>query len=68
MRDQVAAAARAGVRAEAISSANPTQWQEIEQSLAADEIDVLLVSPERLVNPASARSSCPAWSSAAACW
>ena len=51
MRDQVAAAARAGVRAEAISSANPTQWQEIEQSLAADEIDVLLVSPERLVNP-----------------
>jgi ATP-dependent DNA helicase RecQ len=51
MRDQVAAAARAGVRAEAISSANPTAWTQIEQSLAADEIDVLLVSPERLVNP-----------------
>ncbi|WP_299305063.1 ATP-dependent DNA helicase RecQ [uncultured Brachybacterium sp.] len=51
MRDQVAAARRAGVRAEAISSANPTEWTEIEQALAADEIDVLLVSPERLVNP-----------------
>ena len=51
MRDQVAAARRAGVRAEAISSANPTEWRDIEEGLAADEIDVLLVSPERLVNP-----------------
>ncbi|HEX7351780.1 RecQ family ATP-dependent DNA helicase [Brachybacterium sp.] len=51
MRDQVAAARRAGVRAEAISSANPTEWADIESGLAADEIDVLLVSPERLVNP-----------------
>src|SRR5699024_8937608 len=51
MRDQVAAARRAGVRAEAISSANPTEWRDIEEGLAADELDVLLVSPERLVNP-----------------
>jgi ATP-dependent DNA helicase RecQ len=51
MRDQVAAARRAGVRAEAISSANPTQWSDIESALDADELDVLLVSPERLVNP-----------------
>ena len=51
MRDQVAAARRAGVRAEAISSANPTEWRAIEEGLAADEIDVLLASPERLVNP-----------------
>ncbi|MDN5685527.1 MAG: DEAD/DEAH box helicase [Brachybacterium sp.] len=51
MRDQVAAARRAGVRAEAISSANPTQWADIEQALDDDELDVLLVSPERLVNP-----------------
>ncbi|UYG16016.1 DEAD/DEAH box helicase [Brachybacterium huguangmaarense] len=51
MRDQVAAAARAGVRAEAINSANPTQWGEIERRLAEDSVDVLLVSPERLVNP-----------------
>ncbi|MCT1384254.1 DEAD/DEAH box helicase [Brachybacterium sp. p3-SID1565] len=51
MRDQVAAARRAGVRAAAISSANPTEWGDIEQGLAADSLDVLLVSPERLVNP-----------------
>ena len=51
MRDQVAAARRAGVRAEAISSANAVEWGDIEDRLARDEIDVLLVSPERLVNP-----------------
>ncbi|WP_010534915.1 RecQ family ATP-dependent DNA helicase [Brachybacterium squillarum] len=51
MRDQVAAARRAGVRAEAISSANALDWSDIEQALAEDTVDVLLVSPERLVNP-----------------
>lgn len=51
MRNQVAAAQRAGVRAAAISSANPTEWADIEQGHAADSLDVLLVSPERLVNP-----------------
>ncbi|WP_430593286.1 RecQ family ATP-dependent DNA helicase [Humidisolicoccus flavus] len=51
MRDQVAAAARAGVRAVAINSANAHEWDEVRASLANDEIDVLLVSPERLNNP-----------------
>lgn len=51
MRDQVAAAERAGVRAAAINSANVTEWREIEGRLDADEVDVLFVSPERLVNP-----------------
>ena len=51
MRDQVAAAARAGVRAVAINSANVTEWREVEERLARDDVDVLLVSPERLVNP-----------------
>ncbi len=51
MRDQVAAAERAGVRAAAINSATADEWVEIEGRLAADEIDVLLVSPERLNNP-----------------
>ncbi|WP_422391186.1 RecQ family ATP-dependent DNA helicase [Arthrobacter sp. N1] len=51
MRDQVAAAARAGVRAVAINSANQTEWQDITAKLQADEVDVLLVSPERLNNP-----------------
>ncbi|CEA06715.1 ATP-dependent DNA helicase RecQ [Arthrobacter saudimassiliensis] len=52
MRDQVAAAERAGVRAAAINSANQLEWQDISARLAADDVDVLLVSPERLNNPA----------------
>ncbi len=51
MRDQVAAAERAGVRAAAINSATTDEWEEIAARLASDEIDVLLVSPERLNNP-----------------
>ncbi|GAA4892786.1 RecQ family ATP-dependent DNA helicase [Tessaracoccus lubricantis] len=51
MRDQESAAERAGVRAVAINSANVTEWSQIEQRLAEDSVDVLFVSPERLVNP-----------------
>ncbi|WP_121369165.1 RecQ family ATP-dependent DNA helicase [Frondihabitans australicus] len=51
MRDQVAAAARAGVRAVAVNSANAHEWGDVQQALARDEVDVLLVSPERLNNP-----------------
>jgi ATP-dependent DNA helicase RecQ len=51
MRDQVAAAARAGVRAVSINSANAHEWTETQAALARDEVDVLLVSPERLNNP-----------------
>ncbi|WP_017793862.1 RecQ family ATP-dependent DNA helicase [Leucobacter salsicius] len=51
MRDQVSAAERAGVRAAAINSATADEWDDISAKLAADEIDVLLVSPERLNNP-----------------
>nr|BFF14252.1 hypothetical protein GCM10025699_55550 [Microbacterium flavescens] len=58
MRDQVAAARRAGVRAVAVNSANAHEWSDVQQQLVDDEIDVLLVSPERLNNPGSATSSC----------
>ncbi|NNG19613.1 ATP-dependent DNA helicase RecQ [Naumannella sp. ID2617S] len=51
MRDQVAAAERAGVRTAAINSANVTEWDEVIDRLRADELDLLLVSPERLTNP-----------------
>ncbi|OMH29571.1 recombinase RecQ [Tersicoccus phoenicis] len=51
MRDQIAAAERAGVRAVAINSANATEWSDISGRLAADDVDVLLISPERLTNP-----------------
>jgi ATP-dependent DNA helicase RecQ len=51
MRNQVAAAARAGIRAETINSANVTDWDGVHARVAAGEVDVLLVSPERLNNP-----------------
>jgi ATP-dependent DNA helicase RecQ len=51
MRDQVAAASRAGVRAVAINSANAHEWADVLDKLRCDEVDVLLVSPERLNNP-----------------
>ncbi len=51
MRDQVAAAERAGIRAVTMNSANPEDWAGVAQALAADEVDLLLVSPERLNNP-----------------
>ncbi len=59
MRDQVAAAARAGVRAVAINSANQLEWDTVREQLAADEVDVLLVSPERLTNPAFRETQLP---------
>ncbi len=60
MRDQVAAAERAGVRAVAINSANAHEWDDLLARLAADEVDVLLVSPERLNNPAFRENQLPA--------
>lgn len=51
MRNQVAAAERAGVRAATINSANITDWDEIHARVKAGDLDVLLVSPERLNNP-----------------
>ena len=51
MRNQVDAARAAGIAAETINSANVTEWDAIRERVAAGEIDVLLVSPERLNNP-----------------
>lgn len=51
MRNQVDAARRAGIVAETINSANTTEWDEIHARVSAGEVDVLLVSPERLNNP-----------------
>jgi ATP-dependent DNA helicase RecQ len=51
MRNQVDAAAAAGIRAATINSANVTEWTEITKAVSNGEVDVLLVSPERLNNP-----------------
>jgi ATP-dependent DNA helicase RecQ len=50
MRDQIAMAERLGIRAKSINSTNAGDWAEIEAELAADQIDLLLISPERLSN------------------
>src|SRR6202171_5511784 len=51
MRNQVASAQRAGVLAATINSGNVTEWDEIHQRVTRGDLDVLLVSPERLNNP-----------------
>jgi ATP-dependent DNA helicase RecQ len=50
MRNQIAAAGRMGVRAMTIHSGNPAEWKEVEEAIRRDEVDILLVSPERLAN------------------
>src|SRR5665213_1675332 len=52
MRNQIAAAERAGVRAVRVTSEakNREDWARIRDELLADRVDVVLVSPERLGN------------------
>jgi ATP-dependent DNA helicase RecQ len=51
MRNQIAAAERLGLRAHTINSTNREEWDAVGAGLARDEIDLLLISPERLNNP-----------------
>ena len=50
MRDQLKMAERAGVRAATLNSANRDDWDAIEEAMADDGVDILLISPERLQN------------------
>ncbi|MGK2928123.1 MAG: RecQ family ATP-dependent DNA helicase [Acidimicrobiales bacterium] len=50
MRDQVTAARRLGLVAETINSSNTDEWERIETAVNADDVDLLLISPERLAN------------------
>jgi ATP-dependent DNA helicase RecQ len=50
MRNQITMAGRLGLEAVTINSGNVGEWKEIEARIAANEIDVLLISPERLAN------------------
>ncbi|MEO6712615.1 MAG: RecQ family ATP-dependent DNA helicase [Mycobacteriales bacterium] len=51
MRNQIAAAERAGIHAVTVNSANVDEWREVYAEVTAGAVDVLLVSPERLNNP-----------------
>ncbi|OIP68638.1 MAG: ATP-dependent DNA helicase RecG [Oscillatoriales cyanobacterium CG2_30_40_61] len=50
MRNQMVAAERIGVKAATINSDNQEQWDSIQKQLLAGQIDLLLISPERLGN------------------
>ncbi len=67
MRNQKEAAERMGLRAETINSSNQDQWESIYAAIDSDEVDVLLISPERLATGVSDLSACRRWPGAAAC-
>lgn len=50
MRNQIEAANRLGIRAETINSTNQENWPEISRAMRADQVDAILISPERLSN------------------
>jgi ATP-dependent DNA helicase RecQ len=51
MRNQIAAARRAGIRAVTVNSTNVDEWRKVYADVARGQVDVLLLSPERLNNP-----------------
>ena len=51
MRDQLASAARLGIRARTVNSTNVDEWQAVYEACQNDEVDLLCISPERLANP-----------------
>jgi ATP-dependent DNA helicase RecQ len=59
MRNQLAMAERAGVRAATINSDNTDDWSAIEDAVRAGDVDLLLISPERLNNPRFRREVLP---------
>ncbi|WP_419859232.1 RecQ family ATP-dependent DNA helicase [Candidatus Palauibacter irciniicola] len=50
MRNQIQAATRMGVHAASITSENEDDWPSVEATLDRDEVDILLIAPERLAN------------------
>ena len=52
MRNQIAAAERMGVCAVTINSNNTERWDEVEEQISNDAVDILLISPERMANDA----------------
>ncbi|MBG7605925.1 MAG: RecQ family ATP-dependent DNA helicase [Actinobacteria bacterium] len=59
MRNQIEAASRLGLRSMTVNSSTNTTVAELTERLDADEIDLVLVSPERLANPEFAAAVMP---------
>jgi ATP-dependent DNA helicase RecQ len=50
MRNQLEAAQRIGITGRTINSTNNEEWEQIQGELTSNQVDVLLISPERLAN------------------
>ncbi|MDH5785919.1 MAG: RecQ family ATP-dependent DNA helicase [Chromatiales bacterium] len=50
MRNQIESAARLGIVAETMNSSNTEEWQAVTERMLQNQIDCLLISPERLAN------------------
>ncbi|WP_374697604.1 RecQ family ATP-dependent DNA helicase [Alcaligenes nematophilus] len=50
MRNQIESAARLGIVAETMNSTNTDDWRSVTQRILNNQIDCLLISPERLAN------------------
>lgn len=50
MRNQIEAAERLGIKAVTINSNNFEDWKDIKNNVLRDEVDALLISPEKLAN------------------
>jgi ATP-dependent DNA helicase RecQ len=50
MRNQIEAAERMGVQARTINSSNNSDWEGVVDAVVQDQVDILLISPERLAN------------------
>ena len=50
MRNQIEAAERLGIRAVTINSTNTKEWESSKQDVLNNQVDALLISPERLSN------------------
>jgi ATP-dependent DNA helicase RecQ len=59
MRNQITMAERLGVAAETVNSANRDDWDRVFDRIDRDEVDLLLISPERLNNPQFRRDVLP---------
>lgn len=50
MRNQIESAQRLGIVAETMNSTNQNDWQAVTQQILNNQVDCLLISPERLAN------------------
>lgn len=66
MRNQQEMAAKLNLRATSIDSTNRDEWFDRERAVTSGEIDLLLISPERLGNPSFRRNLLPYFESSCA--